>query len=108
MGGGDFILPLKANLRKELRKEAGAPIRVELEEDPDEPELDSDFEDCLADAPDALAYFETLTKSHQRYFSKWIAEAKTMTTKEKRIVEALRALGFKWGFPEMLRARKKS
>ncbi len=108
MGGGDFILPLKANLRKELRKDAGASIRVDLREDTDEPGLDPDFEDCLSDAPEARVHFETLTKSHQRYFSKWISEAKTIQTKEKRIVESLRALSLKWGFSEMLLARKKS
>jgi len=107
MGEGDFIIPLKADLRKKLRKEEGSKISVELELDTDEFQFDPDFEDCLADAPEADSFFKTLAPSHQRYFSKWIAEAKTIPTKEKRIVEVLRALKLHWDFGLMLRSRKK-
>src|SRR5688572_5863787 len=35
MGEGDFIIALKATLRKQLRKEKGAIVELELEEDKD-------------------------------------------------------------------------
>jgi hypothetical protein len=106
MGGGEFVLPIRAELRKLLRKEAGAEVRVELELDTDPFRFDPDFEVCLEEAPEAKRHFDTLAPSHQRYFSKWIAEAKTSTTKEKRIVDALRALALGWDYGQMLRNRK--
>ena len=54
-----------------------------------------------------MKFFKTLPGSHQRYFSKWIEDAKTMQTKTKRIVMALTAFSKKQGFPEMMRENKK-
>ena len=39
--------------------------------------------ECLGDEPSADAFFKTLAGSHQRYFSKWIDDAKTVETKTK-------------------------
>lgn len=107
MGEGDFILVLKAELRKKLRKEAGATVEVELNLDTDPFEWDPDFLACLEEDPEAQAWFQTLAPSHQRYFSKWIADAKTAPTKEDRIVSALKALRLHWDFGTMIRSRKK-
>ena len=107
MGDGDFIFALKADLRKQLRKEAGATIRVELEQDTDAFVPNGDLMDCLSDVPQALEYFSGLTPSHQRYFSNWVTEAKTMETKEKRILTCLRALEMKWEYGQMIRNSKK-
>ena len=63
-----------------------------------------DFIACLKDEPMAKKHFESLTGSHQRYFSKWIDSAKTEETKVKRITMAVNALAKKWGYPEMLRS----
>jgi hypothetical protein len=106
MGGGSFILPLKADLRKKLGKQAGAVVEVKLQHDQNEPELSADFMACIKDEPEALTYFQTLTKGHQRYFSKWIEEARTGQTQAKRIAMAINALQRKMGFPEMLRDAK--
>ena len=107
MGDGDFIFALKADLRKQLRKEAGATIHVDLELDTDPFIPNSDLMDCLSDAPDAHQYFNSLTPSHQRYFSKWISDAKTMETKERRILTCLKALEMKWDYGQMIRNSKK-
>jgi len=61
---------------------------------------------CLNDEPKALAYFNTLPKGHQNYFSKWIEAAKTIETKTKRITMAVIALAKQMGYPEMIRANK--
>lgn len=106
MGGGSFIMPLKADLRKKLGKNAGATLRVQLQHDKEEPKLSAGFMECMQDEPAALSYFQTLTKGHQRYFSKWIEEAKTEQTQAKRIAMAINALSRNMGFPEMLRDAK--
>ncbi len=104
MGGGKFILVLNATLRKAIGKKQGAMVKVQLTEDKSEFVFNKDFMDCLDDEPTAKEFFQSLTGSHQRYFSKWIDEAKTEPTKIKRIAMAINALAKKWGYPEMIRA----
>lgn len=106
MGEGMFILPLNAAIRKGVRKKEGAMLSVKLEEDKSPILLDSDFTTCLEDDEFANDFFKTLTKSHQQYFSKWIAGAKTEETKAKRIAMAVTALSKQMGYPEMIRANK--
>lgn len=107
MGEGNFILVLNATLRKGTGKKEGAMLKVTLEEDTEEYQIDFDFITCLADEPQAADFFKTLTKSHQHYFSKWIQTAKTDATKANRIVQAVNAMLKKQGFPEMIRANRK-
>lgn len=107
MGGGDFILPLNAEMRKKIKKRFGATLEVRMEADDSPFEMSKDFMACLEDEPKALEYFKTLPGSHQKYFSKWIETAKTEPTKAKRIAQAVNALAKRWGFAEMVRAGKK-
>lgn len=107
VGGGIFILPLKADLRKTLGKKAGHTIDVELSADLSDFEFSKDFIECLQDDEKALAHFKTLNGSHQKYLSKWIDSAKTIETKSKRIAMAIKALSIKQGYAEMIRANKK-
>lgn len=104
MGGGKFIMPINAAMRKAIGKRHGAMVKVQLQADDSAFVFNIDFMDCLNDEPGAKKHFESLTGSHQRYFSKWIDSAKTEPTRTKRIAMAINALAKKWGFPEMLRA----
>lgn len=106
MGGGEFIMPLNAALRKAIGKRQGAMLKVQLVADDSEFVFNSDFISCLEDDPAAKKFFESLTGSHQRYFSKWIDSAKTEPTRVKRISMAVNALARKWGYAEMLRNNK--
>ena len=105
MGEGDFIMPLKANVRKTLRKQKGDSLRVELEVDKAVIKPPKDLMECLADEPEALAYFKTLPKSHQNYFGNWVREAKTEGTRTKRLASVVMAMTRRQNFGEMLRAR---
>ena len=104
MGDGEFIMPLNAAIRKGIGRGEGAMIRVTLEEDNAPRKLDAVLLECLADEPIALEFFQSLPKSHQHYFSKWIEEAKTEQTKAKRIAAAVNGLSQQWGFQEVLRS----
>jgi hypothetical protein len=103
MGGGNFIFVLNAALRKAIGKRAGAMVKVALEEDKSPFIFNADLLACLDDEPSAKKHFSSLTSSHQRYFSKWIDDAKTEETRAKRIARAVNALAKGWGYPEMLR-----
>jgi len=106
MGEGNFIVPLNATMRKATGKKLGDKIKVSLEEDKSEFAFSEDFIACLQDDPVAFDFFQTLSGSHQKYFSKWIDSAKTSATKTKRIVMAVTALSKRQGYPEMIRANK--
>src|SRR5205809_3116838 len=104
MGGGGFIMPINATMRKAIGKRHGAIVQVQLMEDNSEFVFNKDLMECLTDEPVARQFFETLTGSHQRYFSKWIDSAKTEQTKARRIAQAVNALAKRQGYPEMLRS----
>ncbi len=108
MGGGDFIMALNAGIRKGIGKRKGASVNVSLEADDQfviQPP--SEFLDCLSDEPAAIAFFNSLAKSHQDYFSKWIDSAKTEQTRIKRIADSVSALSKNMGYGEMIRALQK-
>jgi hypothetical protein len=107
MGEGDFILPLKASVRKLLGKKQGDKLMVEMELDSKGYTLSADLIKCLRAEPAAYEYFNSLPRSHQNYFSKWIEGAKTAHTKTRRIVQVVIAAANKQGFVEMLRAYRK-
>ncbi len=107
MGEGGFIMPVNAAMRRGIQKEAGATVRVELEMDDSPMPLSADLLACLDDEPAALDYFQQLSLGHQRYFSNWIDEAKTMETKTKRLTQAMRGLSMGLNFGEMIRYFKK-
>jgi Bacteriocin-protection, YdeI or OmpD-Associated/Domain of unknown function (DUF1905) len=107
IGGGDFMMPLNATMRKAIRKRKGAILNVKLEVDTNPIKPPADFVECLKDEPKAFEYYYSLTKGNQNYFSKWIESAKTEQTKSKRIAQAVTALSKGQNFGEMLRSLKK-
>ena len=106
MGGGNFIIPVNATIRKALGKRKGAVIKASLTADEREVEINKSFLVCLADEPDALEFFNSLARGHRNYFSKWIEGAKTEETRANRIARAVTALSRKLGYPEMMRMGK--
>ena len=106
MGGGAFIIPINADLRKGIGKRQGAMVKVQLQEDKQPFQFNKDFIECLEDDPKAYEHFNSLPGSHQRYFSKWIDSAKTEATKVKRIAMAVSALAKKWDYGKMIREGK--
>lgn len=106
MGEGDFIMALKADIRKKLRKQKGDSLTVQLEVDTKKIEPPKDLLECLADEPKAMEYFKSLPKSHQNYFGNWIKSAKTAETRARRIARVVDAMLKKLNYAEMLRANR--
>ena len=108
MGAGDFIIALKSELRKKLKKEAGANVEISLEEDKDfKIEMPEDLELCLSEEAHLLSKFLKLAKSHQNYFIKWINEAKTETTRTKRLALTVNAMDKQQDYGTMIRESRK-
>jgi hypothetical protein len=107
MGGGLFIMALKAEIRKGIAKKVGAMLDVQLSVDDNPTPVNSpELLACLKDDPEAEAFFNSLPQGHRNYFMNWVESAKTTPTKDKRIAQAVTALSRKWGYGEMIRANK--
>lgn len=106
MGNGSFILPVNHEMRKVLGKRQGAQVAVQIEEDKTAIALNNELLDCLRDEPAALKYFKSLPPSHQKYYSKWVDEAKTEATKAKRILLTVKACARQMNYAEMIREQK--
>jgi hypothetical protein len=104
IGNGDFMLPINEKMRKSTGKKAGAKLQVQMKEDPRELPLDADLMACLEDEPGALDFFRSLPGSHQRYFSKWVQDARTDATRTKRITQSVTALCRRQNYSEMMRS----
>ncbi|SEA60947.1 YdeI/OmpD-associated family protein [Pedobacter hartonius] len=107
IGEGNFIIALKASLRKQLKKEEGALLRIELEEDKDfKIEMPADLELCLLEERHNMESFMKLPKSHQNYYINWLNTAKTEPTRIKRLSQIVTAMDKQMEFGEMIRNAK--
>src|SRR5476651_602462 len=93
MGDGNFIMALKADIRKGIRKGEGAMLKVCLEHDTDyKVDIPADLQECFDDDPEAFQFYNSLAKSHREYFVKWINQAKTEPTRVKRVISTVNAM----------------
>lgn len=105
MGEGDYVLPLKASIRKAIRKQQGDQLLLQLTLDSAKIQVPEDLAICLEDEPKAKAFFfEKIPGSHRNYFIKWIDSAKTDATRSKRIAMTVNALSKGWHYGQMIRA----
>jgi hypothetical protein len=103
-GNGNFILPINGQMRKALKKSKGASISVELEEDQEYIiVVPADLVDCLEEEPEALRFFHNLSKSNRSYFIKWIESAKTIETRNKRIIQTVVGLSEQLDYGQTIR-----
>ncbi|MCO5933967.1 YdeI/OmpD-associated family protein [Mucilaginibacter sp. RB4R14] len=108
MGSGNFFMSLRKEIRKGIRKTKGATLRVQLETDMDfKIEMPDDLKDCFDyEQPEAFEYFNSLAKSHQGYFIKWITDAKTEDTRANRIAKTINAAIRRMDYGAILREQK--
>jgi hypothetical protein len=89
LGDGKLFLPVKAEIRKKIKKGAGDHVHVVLYPDDEPLEVPEELLLCLEDEPEAMQFFNSLTESEQHHYVKWIYSAKTDQTKVDRIAKTL-------------------
>ncbi len=72
MGNGQLFLPIKAEIRKKIKKQAGDYVEVILYPDLGEVEVPENFRLCLQDEPTAWEKFRALPDPEKRRLLKWI------------------------------------
>lgn len=98
MGDGSFILPVNATMRRAIAKRKGAMVNVALTIDTAPPEIPQALADCLADEPQARAFFEQLPLSQRNYYSKWVIAVKSELLQAERIAQVIDALVLGYNF----------
>ncbi len=89
MGNGNLFLPVKAEIRKKIKKEAGDLVHVILYLDASPLVIPQELIDCLNEYPEAMKFYERLTQSEKRLFLNWVYSAKQEDTKANRIVKMI-------------------
>lgn len=89
MGNGKLFLPVKAAIRKAIKKEAGDWVHIVLYRDQDSVRIPEELQLCLQDVPNAFEMFQQLSDGQQKAIIEWIAAAKTDDTKVSWMVSAI-------------------
>ncbi|HLP55005.1 MAG TPA: YdeI/OmpD-associated family protein [Fluviicola sp.] len=90
--GGGLFLPVKAEIRKKIKKEAGDTVRVVLYPETRPLGVPEEWIECMKLQPPAYERFSALSQSAQKQLINWIYEAKTEETKVKRMAEGIERL----------------
>jgi hypothetical protein len=85
LGNGNLFLPVKAEIRKSIKKNAGDYVHIILYPDTEPLEMLL----CLQDEPTAFKFFNSLSESERRYYINWIYSAKKEETKVSRLAKSI-------------------
>jgi hypothetical protein len=89
MGDGRMFLPVKAEIRKKIGKQAGDTVHVTLYADDSALEIPENLLLCLEEEPVALKNFNSWTESERKWYIEWIASAKREETQIDRIAKTI-------------------
>ena len=92
MGNGKLFLPVNAKVRKQIKKEAGDYIEVELYKDDTPTEIPEELLFCLKEDMDAFKAFQKKSDGQKKALIDWIYDAKTDETKINRIAKMMNDL----------------
>jgi bifunctional DNA-binding transcriptional regulator/antitoxin component of YhaV-PrlF toxin-antitoxin module len=92
--GGEFWLPVSAEVRERSGVAAGDEVEVEvrLDSEPREVTIPPDFAEALAADADAQRFFDGLSYSNKRRLVLQIEGAKAAETRQRRIAKTVDAL----------------
>lgn len=90
MGNGKLFLPVKAAIRKQIKKEAGDYAHVILYSDESDVEIPEEIILCFENEPKkTFENFQKLGEGAQKAYLDWIYDAKTEDTKANRIIKMM-------------------
>ncbi len=92
--GGEFLLPVSAEVRAGAGVAAGDEVDVDIELDdaPREVTVPPDFAEALAAEAEARRFFDGLSYSNKRRYVQSVEDAKTAETRKRRIEKAVSML----------------
>lgn len=92
-GNGALFLPVKAEIRKKIRKGAGDFVQLKLAVDNKPLGIPEEIKLCLEnESPETYQQFRLLKESEQKAYTDWIYAARTEETKARRIIKMIEDL----------------
>jgi hypothetical protein len=92
MGNGELFLPVKIEIRKKIKKEAGDRVHIILLPDNEPLEVPDEMLLCLKDEPQAMKFFKSMSESEQKFYVEWVYSAKKEETKINRLATTINRL----------------
>jgi hypothetical protein len=94
MGTGCHVIIVRQDIRHAIGKKAGDKVIVEIEKDTAERilELPDDLRNALAKSKKAESFFNSLSYTNRKEYAVWVASAKKIETREKRLSETIKKL----------------
>jgi hypothetical protein len=89
MASGSMFMPIKAEIRKKIKKEEGDWVHIVLYYDDSPLVIPEEFLVCLMDAPKAHVFFQSIRETSQKHYIDWIYESKSLETRVNRIAKAI-------------------
>lgn len=89
LGNGHIGLPVKAAIRKKLKKQAGDIVHITLYEDKAPLIIPEDLLLCMQDEDGVLEKFEKYTDGQKKAFIDWINSAKNELSQAERIAQTI-------------------
>lgn len=88
----ELFLPIKAVIRKKIKKEAGDKVYIKLYEDNSPLDIPEEFELILQDFPSAKEFFYRLSETSQKQYIDYIYSVKSDDAKDRRITKTIEKL----------------
>ncbi|MCB0840147.1 MAG: DUF1905 domain-containing protein, partial [Bacteroidetes bacterium] len=93
MGGGRLFLPVKAAIRKKIKKEKGDSVHIILYLDENPLEIPEEIIECFkTESQSVYETFLSFSEGERKTYLDWIYDAKTDETKTQRIVTMMERL----------------
>lgn len=92
MGDGKLFLPVKAEIRKKIKKQDGDFVHVILYPDNEPFEMPEEMVICLKEEPQALKFFKGLGEAEQKQYIQWIYSSKKEETRIERLAKTINQL----------------
>jgi Bacteriocin-protection, YdeI or OmpD-Associated/Domain of unknown function (DUF1905) len=92
MASGNMFMPVKAAIRKKIKKEEGDLVHIILYQDDSPLVIPDEFLVCLMESPKAHSVFESFSETSKKHYIDWIYDAKSLETRVNRIAKTMEKL----------------
>ncbi len=93
MGFGHMVI-LRKDVKAKVGKSHGDTVSVTIQKDTEERivEVPQELQDAFKKAPEAKAFYETLSYTNRKEYARWVSSAKRAETKERRLQKSIEML----------------
>lgn len=92
MKTGNMFMPIKAEIRRKIKKEEGDWVHIILYYDDSPLVIPEEFLVCLMESPKAQTFFDAMSESSKKHYIDWVYESKSLETRVNRIAKAMEKL----------------